>query len=148
MIALPDAEEATERHHGEHDIAAQFVEHDVLDGADMFAGLVVDVGSLDLFRQNEAGMTRSGGHEFRPPGCWDWLRPSNATAGGGFRPGYAGIATQTSRSRMTSGDSAPSLAGSGKSAHGRFLVAMVRIRSAPASVRPGSGAVSSTVLQA
>jgi hypothetical protein len=37
MLLLADAEEAAERHHGVDRLAADLVDHDVLDGAEMLA---------------------------------------------------------------------------------------------------------------
>src|SRR4029077_5361308 len=48
MVLLADAEEAAERHDRVDGLAAHLVDHDVIDGAELLALQVVDVGPLHL----------------------------------------------------------------------------------------------------
>src|SRR3546814_10007347 len=50
MIMLPDAEKATERHHGVKDLAAVLVDHEIMDMAEAFPVQVIDGRSFHLVR--------------------------------------------------------------------------------------------------
>jgi hypothetical protein len=69
MLLLADAEEAAERHHGVDRLAADLVDHDVLDRAEMLAVHVVDVGAVDLVGgdQGAAGDLGERRPSFAPP---------------------------------------------------------------------------------
>src|SRR3954471_22883020 len=77
MLLLADAEEAAERHHGVDRLAADLVDHDVVDRPELVAVHVVDAGAVDLLGsdQRAAGDLGDVSHRWGPPGML--LPPTN-----------------------------------------------------------------------